>query len=164
MHIDQRKEQFSIAYVHAVASAAGFALLDPRVDDDSIDLRITANKKFHVSAPELSLQLKCFDGADRSKETFSYFLKKKNYAELCGTDVTIARLLLVVCVPKDVTQWLDQQPNWLAMHHCGYWHSLRNEKPTENATGETVHIHTKNAFTVAELTRLMAMIAKRVYP
>ncbi|HEX8702612.1 MAG TPA: DUF4365 domain-containing protein [Myxococcaceae bacterium] len=163
MYIDQRKEQFSIAYVHAVASAAGFGLLDPRVDDDSIDLRISANRKYHVSAPELSLQLKCYDGADRSKGTFSYFLKKKNYDELCG-EPTIARLLLVVCVPKDVTKWLDQQPDWLAMYHCGYWHSLRKEKETANATGETVHINTKNAFTVAELTRLMAMIAKREYP
>ena len=38
MDINQRKEQFSRAYVLAVASAAGYAWYQPSVDDDSIDL------------------------------------------------------------------------------------------------------------------------------
>ncbi len=38
MDIDQRKEQFSHAYVKAVAAVAGFAWYKPSVDDDSIDL------------------------------------------------------------------------------------------------------------------------------
>jgi len=36
--LNQRKEQFSNAYVRAVASVAGFTLAKPEVDDDSIDL------------------------------------------------------------------------------------------------------------------------------
>lgn len=38
MEISQRKEQFSRAYVLAVAAAAGYAWYQPSVDDDSIDL------------------------------------------------------------------------------------------------------------------------------
>jgi len=35
---EQQKEQFSIAYVSAVAAAARVNIHDPRVDEDSIDL------------------------------------------------------------------------------------------------------------------------------
>ena len=40
MDLNQCKEQFSIAYVRAVASAAGYGVQKPDVDDDSIDLRV----------------------------------------------------------------------------------------------------------------------------
>lgn len=40
MHISQQQEQFSRAYVHAIASVAGFTLYIPQVDDDSVDLGI----------------------------------------------------------------------------------------------------------------------------
>jgi hypothetical protein len=42
MHINQRKEQFSRAYIHAVASVAGYALYEPYADDDSIDCGLAA--------------------------------------------------------------------------------------------------------------------------
>jgi len=164
MYIDQRKEQFSYAYVHAVASAAGFSIGNVNVDDDSVDMKISANRKFHVSAPELNVQLKCKSGVDRSKSSFPYPLKIKNYEDLRGTDVIVPRILVVVCVPDDVTTWLDQQPDHLTMYHCGYWHSLRNEGASTNVETVTVHIDTGKAFTVPELTRLMSDIGRRVYP
>ncbi len=40
MHISQQQEQFSRAYVHAIASVAGFTIYTPQVDDDSVDLGI----------------------------------------------------------------------------------------------------------------------------
>ena len=38
MTLDDQKEQFSFAYVRAVASAAQISVSEPAVDDDSIDL------------------------------------------------------------------------------------------------------------------------------
>lgn len=37
MDICQQKAQFSLAYVHAVATVAGFTLYDTHVDDDSVE-------------------------------------------------------------------------------------------------------------------------------
>jgi len=37
MDINQQKEQFSNAYIQAVASVAGYSLYKPNVDDDSVD-------------------------------------------------------------------------------------------------------------------------------
>ena len=42
MHPDMQKEQFSQAYVQAVAACAGFGWSKPSVDDDSIDLCLHA--------------------------------------------------------------------------------------------------------------------------
>lgn len=38
MTLDQQKEQFSYAYVRAVAAVAQIAVTPPTVDDDSVDL------------------------------------------------------------------------------------------------------------------------------
>jgi hypothetical protein len=62
MHIDQRKEQFSRAYVHAVASVAGFSLASPVVDDDSVDVIFCSRGKGGtLRAPRLEAQLKLVD-------------------------------------------------------------------------------------------------------
>ncbi|MEH2410455.1 hypothetical protein [Nostoc sp.] len=42
MHITQRQEQFSNAYIRAVAAVVGYTLYKQEVDDDSIDLGIAA--------------------------------------------------------------------------------------------------------------------------
>ena len=75
MDLNQQKEQFSRAYVQAVAAAAGFATYIPDVDDDSIDMGIAAGGKESRRRPRLELQLKCTAGksfswlAGRSKRT-----------------------------------------------------------------------------------------------
>ena len=43
VEINQRKEQFSNAYLQAVASTAGYSLYKPVVDDDSVDWGIAAD-------------------------------------------------------------------------------------------------------------------------
>jgi hypothetical protein len=59
MRINQREEQFSRAYVHAVASVAGYALYKPYVDDDSIDCGIAARGDAGIFfSPRVELQLK----------------------------------------------------------------------------------------------------------
>ena len=45
------EEQFQWAYVHAVASAAGFTLYQPAVDDDSIDLGVAGGIAHYMPRP-----------------------------------------------------------------------------------------------------------------
>ncbi|MBF0552340.1 MAG: DUF4365 domain-containing protein, partial [Deltaproteobacteria bacterium] len=55
-----QKEKFSEAYVRAVASAAGFSITKPEVDDDSIDLILGhRGGRGTVRSPQVGLQLKC---------------------------------------------------------------------------------------------------------
>ena len=56
------KEELSLAYVHAVATRAGFSVEWIKKDRDSIDLKIMARGRLDDNAtlysPELSVQLK----------------------------------------------------------------------------------------------------------
>ena len=57
---NRQKEQFSDAFIRAVAAAAGYAVSKPSVDDDSIDWQIAATGgKGTTRSPRLELQLKC---------------------------------------------------------------------------------------------------------
>ena len=57
LDLSAQKEQFSHAYVRAVAAVAGFAVAKPEVDDDSVDLSIKS--KLHSVRPQVDVQLKC---------------------------------------------------------------------------------------------------------
>jgi hypothetical protein len=77
MEISQRKEQFSRAYVHAVAAVAGFAHYSPSVDDDSIDIGFAQRGGGGTTrAPHLEAQIKC-SAQGLVSEDIKFPLKKK---------------------------------------------------------------------------------------
>ena len=60
MHETQQKEQFSKAYIRAIAAVGGLRVSEPEVDDDSIDMTLAARGgSGGVRSPKLDLQLKC---------------------------------------------------------------------------------------------------------
>jgi hypothetical protein len=62
MDENEQKQQLSVAYLHAVASAAGFACQAPGVDDDSVDRTVVARGWVHAKSvlrsPKIDVQLK----------------------------------------------------------------------------------------------------------
>lgn len=164
MYIAQRKEQFSIAYVHAVSSVAGYTIYKPGVDNDSIDLGIAARSSINTpSSPRVELQLKCTSEYEYWHNDYLHFpLKKRNYEDLRGDDFLVPRLLVVVCVPENLDDWLDQNDQRLLMRYCGYWLTLRTfpERP-DVTTSVTVPVPRSNIFTVATLQQIMGQINRR---
>jgi hypothetical protein len=81
MHVTMQQEQFSRAWVRALAAVAGYNITQCEVDDDSIDLGLTGNRKVgvHVRAPKLEFQLTCCSNDDERGTHLSYPLKVKNY-------------------------------------------------------------------------------------
>src|SRR5438045_2674409 len=111
MDENEQKQQLSIAYLHAVASAAGFACQVPGVDDDSVDRTIVArgwvHKKSILRSPKIDVQLKSVTG-DALKERKTYFkfrLNKKNYDDLRNRAM-VPRLLVVLLLPRDQRLWI----------------------------------------------------------
>lgn len=157
MHISHRQEAFSRAYVRAVAAAAGFRVqagADP--DDDSIDVTLAARGPGGtVRSPKLDVQLKCQLGRPDAEPTWPYDLKVKNYNDLRHSDFQVPRILVVVAVPDDPAQWVEQDEERLLMRHCGWWVSLRGEPATTNTTTVRVQIPRVQCFDVAGLTALM---------
>lgn len=82
MHITQQQEQFSKAYVQAVAAVAGFTHYKPEVDDDSIDAGLAARRLKLSTAPRIEMQLKCTGGEKLAGSELVFDLSVKNYNDL----------------------------------------------------------------------------------
>lgn len=159
MDLGQRKEQFSIAYLHAIASVAGYRTLEPNVDDDSIDWCVKA-RGLHGRrrSPQVDLQLKCTERIASRNGSFAFPLSIKNYNDLRGDDVHVPRILVVVFVPDTLDLWLEQSEERLLMKHCAYWVSLRDAPETANTTSVTIGLPRANQFTVEALRSMMLRI------
>ncbi len=162
MEISQRKEQFSIAYVRAVASVAGFSVSTPGVDDDSVDLTLAARVVEGVpSRPKIDVQLKCTSEDVLREREVVYPLKRKNYDELRLTGLVVPRLLVVVHIPEAEAEWLRQTEEELALRRCGYWTTLLGQPETTNTSKVTVRLPRANVFDVLGLRGLMGRAARK---
>ena len=141
MDINAQKEQFSRAFVQAVASVAGFAWSQPSVDEDSVDLTLAAKGGGGtIRSPKVDLQLKCHAASTPTDDHISFPLKVKNYEELRDDTVLVPRLLVVVLVPDDVGDWLSDTESELSLRRSGYWVNLRGEPATQNSSTVSVQI------------------------
>ena len=165
MEISQQKEQFSNAYLQAVTSVAGYSLYRPTVDDDSVDWGIAAKGIIgRIRAPRLELQLKSTSRDVMKDNVISYPLKLKNYNDLRMIDFVIPRILIVVSLPDNLDEWVQQSEQELCMRYCGYWLSLRGMLETQNTSAVTVTIPRNNQFTVAALESIMQGIGQGIQP
>ena len=162
MHITMRQEQFSKAMVRAIAAVAGYNICAYEVDNDSIDLGLVGARRagVDVRSPKLDLQLKCTMQDAGAGASLPFDLSIKNYDDLRDPQVHAPRILVVVCVPDDVTEWLHEQPEATAMRRCAYWCSLRGQPASTNAVQQRIHIPRAQGFTVAALTQLMDTIGR----
>jgi hypothetical protein len=162
MEIANRKEQFSLAFIHAVASVAGFGTTILRVDDDSVDIGIRGNRRVgsRRRAPQLDVQAKCTETDDGGGACLSYALKMKNYDDLRDHEVHVPRILVVLCVPREREAWLRETSEETAMRRCAFWASLRGLPAEGNETSRTVQIPRKQLFTVRALTSMMHRIGE----
>ena len=154
MHINQRKEQFSRAYVQAVAAMAGFAHYTPSVDDDSVDMGLAARSQMMSTAPRFEMQVKCTGGELLDGINLAFDLPRKNYDDL-RCDTQVPRILVVVLVPELLEDWATQDETMLAMYRCGYWLSLSSYEPSNNESTIRVHLPRTQMFTVQQVTALM---------
>lgn len=165
MNLDQQKEQFSCAYIHAVVACAALAWSMPSVDDDSVDLTLHhKGSGGTVRSPRLDLQLKCKAAPTPTEPEFSHSIKLKNYDDLRDPAVQVPRILVVVLVPDDLGDWLVHSEQQLVLRRCAYWLSLRGFPSSANATGQTVTMKKQQVFNVRSVRDIMGRIANRELP
>jgi hypothetical protein len=151
MDEDQRKQQFSFAYIRAVASHAGYGVDPYTVDDDSIDLIISSrgNKR-----PRIEVQVKCTSQEVLGENSLKYPLIIKNYNDLI-VECVIPRYLVILVVPKNLDDWIVHSENALSLRHCAYWQSLTNLAEVVNTSKVTVEIPKTNLFDSTALHSIM---------
>jgi hypothetical protein len=159
MDLDQQKEQFSHAYVKAVAAVAGFAWSQPSVDDDSVDLCLSQKGgNGIIRSPRVDLQLKCAARGVPTEDEFGFSIKLKNYNDLRETNLMIPRVLVVVFVPDQTDDWLVWSEAELVLRRCAYWLNLYGLPASANEKGQTVQMKRQQTFTVEALRGIMNRI------
>jgi Domain of unknown function (DUF4365) len=109
--INQQKEQFSYAYIYAVALTAGysFQVAAKPLDFDGIDIILAGGSGGGIIRyPRLELQVKCTSLDLVSNDIIRYPLALKNYNELRVENVQTPRILAIVVVHDNLNNWLTQ--------------------------------------------------------
>lgn len=164
MDINQKKEQFSVAYVNAIAAQAGLSNAKPSVDDDSIDLSLKGRGFCgKIRSSQLDLQLKC-TSRDLVKDGFIRFpLPIKNYNDLRGEDILIPRYLAVLLVPELDSEWAELRDEELVLRNTCHWVSIRNLPEKNNLSTVTVEIPLAQRLTKDTLLMLMQFASEGEY-
>ena len=165
MDISARKEQFSFAYIQAIAAQIGLNYSKDAVDDDSVDIRLSG-KGFtgrKVRNPKIEIQLKCTSQDVVKGDVIKYPLKLKNYNDLRGEDVAAPRYLMVLVVPEQIDNWTHFTNNALVLFNNCYWVSLRHKPETKNSTNVSVEFSVEQKVTTESLMDLMELASKGEY-
>jgi len=160
-----RKEDFSKAYVSALAAAAGAGC--EWVTRDYFKTDGYFKKEFPGAAipvAQLDFQLKSTTAECRDETQIRYELERAAHNFLANVATLAPRVLIVVLLPADVGEWVATSEEALALRRCGYWLSLRGAQATQNAYSITVGIPRANALTAPALDSILARIASGQQP
>jgi hypothetical protein len=164
-HQSWQQEEFSRAYVQAVASVAGYATQRHDVDQDGVDLTVHVHGgSGTVRSPRLDVQIKTKTSGKPQRFPWPFAIEVDHYEKLRATDYLVPRILLVVAMPKLVTEWSSISHQQLVLRHCAYWLSLRGWPSTTNKDNITIHLEKKQRFSPGELDKIMTCIGKGELP
>jgi len=163
VEINLQKEEFSYAYIRAVATVAGCVCerTTAPLDMLGVDLIFTGLKEPQLEKfPILYAQVKCTSREVVGDTSIRYPLPVKNYNELRRGNRYPPIILIVVVVPERVEDWLQQTEASLCLQRCGYWSSLAGADSTENKENITVKIPRNQVLTPTSLELMMQKVLR----
>ncbi|UYQ94344.1 DUF4365 domain-containing protein [Chitinophaga horti] len=142
------ESEISYAYLHAVAShvGAGCHSANRASDGNGIDALLTAWGPFpeggYLQEVDIKVQLKATTIKPVIENGYiSYFLNGiQRYNDLRSEALATHRILVVMFLPPESSDWLNITENELALKKCAYWVSLRGAPESTNASGQTIYI------------------------
>lgn len=158
-------EAFSLAYIRAVAARAGVNIYRPEWDF-GVDLAFTRVDPYQPLAKKrgrrhrdshtlpIPFQVKSSKNWKMCDDTIVYDLEAKNYDDLVNSSVC---LLLLMCLPPTIDEWMHQDEQCLQLHHgCYYWQPSEEDEMTPNEETKRITIPRKQLFTAEALLRLLS--------
>lgn len=155
------KERLSVGYLTTVAARAGCQVLKPETDKQSVDatVRPISGRRLVLDFQLKATSSDCIDG-----DFIKYDLPVKNYNDLRDPFCTAPIFLIVFVLSEDAVKWLIQNEEYLVVHGCAYWLSLRGAAPTANKDTVRVRIPRSQTFDVECLKGMMTVAFDAVAP
>jgi hypothetical protein len=169
MLTDQNIEaELSYAYLHAVASRAGFSCeyRNRHLDGAGIDATLTEDGRrladdSILTSFSVDIQLKAtYRELPEKDGRLSYVLSVPHSDKLRLEEVAAPRLLVLMRLPHHPEEWLHFTEEALVAKRCAYWVSLRGASASANNDSQTVHIPRANLLSPQGLTSLMACFSR----
>lgn len=159
-----RQEAMSYAYLHAVATKAGYDIGRAGtydVGEDCIIYPVTKTKrgKLIKKSRNLFVQLKASYQYNISKDKnyITYDLDVDTYNRLVENRYDPI-ILVLYCMPCDEGEWLNICEDCTTLKYCGYWRCLMGDSPSENKSKIRIKIPRANLLTVLSLKEIMDTI------
>lgn len=156
------KAELSYAYLHAIAARAGFGceVAGRHGDNAGVDAYIRVKERLAANAIltnfAFEVQLKATSKVPALEtERFSYWMDDvARYDELRERSGPMPKMLVVLFLPPDATQWLEHSEEMLVTRRCAYWVSLWNAPASANKSGQTIYLPQRNLLSVEGLRQL----------
>lgn len=85
------------------------------------------------------------------------------YDDLRCETIGIARILVVLFLPRDASEWLDHTPEQLVLRRCAYWQSLRGA-PVTAAGSVVVKLPKAQVLSPEGMTQLVERLSRLDFP
>lgn len=148
---NMRKSRLSLSYIEAVASHAGFHVVEPKIDYDSVDGSLYANSG---KRPRIEFQAKATSQDVVREDCIHFSLPVKNYNDL-RIEAINPRILIVLIMPQSTDEWVEQTQSALCIRKCAYWMSLKGRPETSNTSSVNVQLPLSNVFNAEQLADMM---------
>ena len=111
------------------------------------------------TCPRIEFQLKSTARDIIRDDGLHYQLRIKNYNDL-RKKTDVPRILIVMLMPKNEADRLNQTRNELCLRHCCYWMSLEGMPPPKKPDAKSVMVTVpiENVFDAARLNNLTKLI------
>lgn len=161
--------ELSYAYLHAVASKAGFSceVTNRHMDSVAVDAIVREDGRFLaddsvLSSFDVHFQLKAtYKALTEIEGRWSFALPVHQYDRLRDPRVASPRLLVVLQLPQNAADWLSHSEDSLIAKRCAYWVSLRGAPESANDKSQTVYVLRSQRLSPDGLTALMTRFSRR---
>lgn len=165
---NQRQEEISKAYLHAVAAKCGFAVGQWSQDHGCVDTTVGAAHTVgtgYLARPKIDVQLKATSQTGIEHDTYiSWSLHIDHYDSL-RAEATCPHLLVVLLLPADVADAVEHTVDHLLIRRCAYWVNMTGmAAATVGAGSHTVRLPKSQVFSPDALRDIMEKVSKRERP
>jgi hypothetical protein len=159
--LNEMKQQFSLAFVHMIVSAAGCSIKHHSTDYDGVDITIASSTTFEKHyGPQIEMQLKCTAQQHLlTHDAMRWTLEAEPFRLLTNPKAYLPRYLGVLLLPDDPAIWLEQDEARLLTGSCMYWErAVALGTLGEGKQSKTVRLPRRNILNVAQLQEIMKTV------
>jgi hypothetical protein len=133
--------------------------------DYGIDLSLReialVDGRYQDTSVQIDLQMRATTRAGMTETALVYDLDINAYNKLRTFSAGVPRVLVVLVLPEDDSEWLSQSPDQLSIRHCAYWLSLEGAPPSKASRSVRVMISLGNVFSPEAVRTLLQRARER---